>query len=280
VGVVGNNKSTGANGIGVQGVSTTGTGVVGSGPNGVNGNTTAVGGYGGFFTTTASSSTAVGGQIFGATSGSAAFVGAAGAGNYAAFFTGQVSINGSLFVSGGAKSAAVKHPRTGDYRALYCVESPESWFEDFGEGKLVGGKAEVKLDPDFAVLIHTEDYHVFLTPRDAGCKGLAVTAQRGDAFTVQELNGGVSTGTFSYRVVGKRSDIKLDRLAKVTMPSIKPASEPPKGPDVLASPPVPDVSPKSVPPSRPAAPAPGAQGNGGTQSNPTNPVPPMPPPRP
>ena len=30
-------------------------------------------------------------------------------------------------------------------------------------GTLAGGKADIKLDADFAALIHTEDYHVFLT---------------------------------------------------------------------------------------------------------------------
>jgi len=34
-------------------------------------------------------------------------------------------------VIGGPKSAAVPHP-DGTLRRLYCVESPESWFEDFG----------------------------------------------------------------------------------------------------------------------------------------------------
>ena len=45
--------------------------------------------------------------------------------------------------------AAVSHP-DGSHRLLYSLESPESWFEDFGEARLVDGKAEVRLDPDFA----------------------------------------------------------------------------------------------------------------------------------
>jgi hypothetical protein len=54
-------------------------------------------------------------------------------------------VNGNFVATGGTKSAAVKDA-TGQHRLVYCVESPESWFEDFGSGQLVGGKAEIKLD--------------------------------------------------------------------------------------------------------------------------------------
>src|SRR4051795_125526 len=77
-------------------------------------------------------------------------------------FYGDVTITGALRVYGSPKNAAVKHPDN-SYRLLYCVESPESWFEDFGRGKLANGTAEVKLDPDFAALVHADDYLVFLT---------------------------------------------------------------------------------------------------------------------
>jgi len=40
----------------------------------------------------------------------------------------------------GAKSAAVLFP-DGSHRRLYCMESPESWFEDFGTGQLTNGQA-------------------------------------------------------------------------------------------------------------------------------------------
>ena len=67
-------------------------------------------------------------------------------------------------------------------------------------GTLVNGRAEVKLDADFAALVHTEEYHVFLTSHDPTSKGLAVAGIRADSFTVQEHAGGTSGGTFSYRV--------------------------------------------------------------------------------
>ena len=40
-------------------------------------------------------------------------------------------LEGGLTIVGGIKSAAVPHP-DGSHRQLYCMESPENWFEDFG----------------------------------------------------------------------------------------------------------------------------------------------------
>jgi len=143
----------------------------------------------------------------------------------------SATVPGNLYIQGnqtasGTKSAAVPHP-DGTHRLLYCVESPEAWFEDFGEGTMAGGKAEVQLDPDFAAVVDTSKLHVFLTPHDT-THHLAVTARAGGGFSV---GAGVSaesaargaraadaSGTFTYRVVAKRKDVKADRLAKFTVP--------------------------------------------------------------
>src|SRR5262249_41618924 len=63
----------------------------------------------------------------------------------AAFF------DGDIFKTG-RNGAAIPQP-DGSHRVLIGIESPESWFEDFGEGHLVKGKAEVRLDPEFAAVI-------------------------------------------------------------------------------------------------------------------------------
>ena len=86
----------------------------------------------------------------------------ASSGAYAGAFYGPVVVSGNFTVVGGAKSAAVPHP-DGTHRRLYCMESPESWFEDFGTGQLECGRAEILIDPDFAALVRLDDYHVFLT---------------------------------------------------------------------------------------------------------------------
>jgi len=114
----------------------------------------------------------------------------------------------------GTKSAAVPFP-DGTHRALYCMESPELWFEDFGTAKLKRGRAVVKLDADFAKTIRTSDYRVFLTP-EGDCGGLYIKSKRGDGFEVRELQGGTSNVAFSYRIVGRRRDIKRhQRFAKI-----------------------------------------------------------------
>jgi hypothetical protein len=140
---------------------------------------------------------------------------------FAGFFFGSVMVfRGDFTVIGGEKSAAVPHP-DGSHRKLYSLESPESWFEDFGEGNLVSGKAEIVLDPEFARIVRTDKYHVFVTP-NGDSHGLCVTKRNHKAFEVREQQGGKSNLTFSYRVVAKRNDVKGERLAKVTLPPIPP----------------------------------------------------------
>jgi hypothetical protein len=135
---------------------------------------------------------------------------------WAGRFDGRVGIVGSFIVFGGSKSAALAHP-DGSYRLTYTVESPESWLEDVGRAALERGHAVVELDPDFAALVRTDDYHVFLTP-EGECNGLFV-ARRGDrAFDVHELNGGTSDVEFSYRVVARRADVEAARLAPIDLP--------------------------------------------------------------
>jgi hypothetical protein len=162
-----------------------------------------------------------------AAAGGAAVVGATNgvAGAWAAAFYGPVIIGGDLLVVGGAKSAAVPFP-DGTNRQLYCVESPESWFEDFGTGMLVNGKAEIAIEAGFGAVAEVENYHVFLTAYDSDHL-LHVTKRTSKGFTV-EANAALAalqgqnkvdlTGTFSWRVVAKRKDIVGERLAKVSMP--------------------------------------------------------------
>src|SRR5262245_22468595 len=109
--------------------------------------------------------------------------------SYAGAFLGNVLVNGTFAVTG-AKGAAVPFP-DGTRRLLYCMESPELWFEDFGTAKLKRGRAVVKLDVDFATVI-TRDYRVFLTP-EGDCRGLFVRRKTAASFEVRELMGGEST---------------------------------------------------------------------------------------
>lgn len=200
IAVYGANNSTytgggpGAGGFGVYGISARGHGLVGA------------------------TGTAGGAAVVGATNGVA--------GAYAGVFYGTLAVAGDFLVIGGAKSAAVPHP-DGTYRQLYCVESPESWFEDFGAGQLVDGRAEIAIEPGFAAVAEMENYHVFLTGYDHD-HPLHVTKRTPAGFTVQANTALAAllgrqtcdlSGAFSWRVVAKRKDIPGERLATVTVPS-------------------------------------------------------------
>ena len=130
-------------------------------------------------------------------------------------------------MTNGAKCAAVPFP-DGSLRRLYSLESPESWFEDFGEARLVRGKAEVKLRADFAAVVKG-DYHVFITPY-GDSNGLYVGARRRKSFVVREQGGGNSTLKFSYRIVAHRKDIAAPRMQKVKVPPSPPSAEMPDTP--------------------------------------------------
>jgi hypothetical protein len=100
---------------------------------------------------------------------------------------------------------------------LYCVESPECWFEDFGSASLSEGSAFVTIDPEFAQTVDTGDYHVFLQP-EGECRGLSVRDKTADGFAVKELEGGVTDVRFSYRLVALRRYVTAPRLRRAMLP--------------------------------------------------------------
>jgi hypothetical protein len=125
--------------------------------------------------------------------------------SFGGYFVGNVVVTGNLTVNG-TKSAAVRFP-DGTQRALYCMESPELWLEDFGAARLKKGRAVVKLDPKFASVIKRGNYYVFLAP-EGDCRGLYVRPKRAGNFEVREFAGGDSNIAFSYRIVGQRKDVR------------------------------------------------------------------------
>jgi len=78
------------------------------------------------------------------------------------------------------------------------------------------------------------DYHVFLTPK-GDCGGLYVRQQTGTAFEVRECGGGSSSVAFSYRIVGRRRDIKTHRrFARVDLRPPAAVAKPPRKPNAAA----------------------------------------------
>jgi hypothetical protein len=117
------------------------------------------------------------------------------------------------------------------------VESPESWFEDFGRARLVCGEAIVPLDRDFAAVVDTSDYHVFLAGYE-GRSDLSVCDRTSEDFRVRATAGDVD-GTFSWRVVAKRKDIIAPRFEPVVIPSAPTLPSIPASGSASAPPPTP-----------------------------------------
>ena len=146
---------------------------------------------------------------------------------FAGNFDGRVRVNGDFEVHGA--KAAVVPLADGTIVRLYSLECPDSLFEDFGSSRLVAGEAAVELDPEFAAVITDEPYHVFVSEYEDN-NGLYVTRRTGTGFLVRAKTPGAS-GEFSYRVVGRRSDVSARRFERVA-----PVAEKPEAPQVGSRP--------------------------------------------
>jgi hypothetical protein len=126
------------------------------------------------------------------------------------------SSNIGVYYSGGlagtgTKSCVVKTSK--GPTLLYCQESPENWFEDFGEGQLINGRAHIVLDHLFLETVTIDAQYpmkVFVQP-EGDCQGVYVSKGT-NSFEVIELNQGKSSIPFSYRVVAKRKGFENRRL--------------------------------------------------------------------
>lgn len=196
-----------SSGYGVYGSSSTGTGVSGSSSSsyGIYGSAPVNYGVVGVST----SGNGVYGQI--SVAPQAGVVGRTldASGNWAVYAFGN-------FGATGTKSSVVPVDNGKRQVALYAVESPGVWFEDYGSGRLVSGVAIVKIDPAYAQTVNTGvEYHVFVTPA-GDCQGLYVTARTATGFEVRELQHGKSNVGFDYRIIALRRGYESKRLADVT----------------------------------------------------------------
>jgi hypothetical protein len=146
------------------------------------------------------------GFVFGGSGTNYGVYGAAnGAGtNYGVYYAGGLGGSGS-------KSCIVKTSR--GPTALYCQESPESWFEDFGEGELINGITRIELDRLFleTVTINDDNPMKVFVQLEGDCNGVYVSKGT-TGFDVIELNKGTRSVPFSYRVVAKRKGFEDKRL--------------------------------------------------------------------
>ncbi|MFN8525265.1 MAG: hypothetical protein U0821_19385 [Chloroflexota bacterium] len=170
--------------------------------------------------------------------------------NYAGVFQGSVYIAGGLKLLGGFLTA-VKHP-DGSTRAAHSSVTTEPLIEDVGRARLANGAAHVDLEPSFAALAGSSDYDLFLTPY-GDCKGLYVASRTATSFDVQELQSGVSTLDFGYRIVAKRRDADRTRLAKLDHLDPLPTVKHTDVPELAPEPPKRNASDSHGAPAQPAA---------------------------
>jgi hypothetical protein len=225
-GVVGNAISTGVSGFASGDVTGSGTGVAGMGKVGVHGHALNFGsasfgvvGFSEAGTGVAGSSTS-GIGISASSKTNIGLVAGTQTGAAAAVFEGKVIIAGDLFVTGN-KHAAV--PRAGGaHTLLYCLESPESWLEDFGEARLVNGRAQIRIDRGFAQTIDTRSYHVFISAY--GAEHVFVSKRSRNGFEIRAVPGEGAqmpkSLRCSYRIVARRRSVKASRLKRIQLPQI------------------------------------------------------------
>jgi hypothetical protein len=210
MGVYGLNNSATTGGFGVRAYSTGGCGL-GSSSMGTALTywSTAGGGftgttYGATFTTTSTAAGAI---------GHISYIGAGGTyWTYSPYYSGT-----SYKIYGTGTVSTVVKDRQGRDRILNCPEAPEILFEDYGQGKLMDGKAHIEIDTLFAYFIMVNEKHplrVFIQLQ-GDCNGVFVTNQTPHGFDVVELKGGTSSDIpFSYHVIGNRIDEK-DSTGKI-----------------------------------------------------------------
>ncbi len=143
--------------------------------------------------------------------------GNAGGGNYGVYgFNGDYGVyaSGDMGCSG-SKSAVV---RIGDDAyEFYTVESPEIWFEDFGEAKLENGRAHIELEELFLQACTIDEDHpmqVFITPYSP--LGEYYIVRQATGFDVIQVAGGEKDASFGYRVIAKRKGYENIRNRRVT----------------------------------------------------------------
>ena len=206
-----------SSGTGVRGVSTSSTGVTGSSSSGTGVSGSSSSGYGVYGTSpnnygvvgVTNSGNGVYGQV--SASSQAGVIGRQldASGNWGLYAYGNIGASGT-------KSSVVSVDNNTRQVALYAVESPGVWFEDYGSSRLVHGVASITIDPAYAQTVNTgAEYHVFLTP-DGDCDGLYVATRKATGFEVRELHQGTSNVAFSYRIVALRRGYETTRLADVT----------------------------------------------------------------
>jgi hypothetical protein len=107
----------------------------------------------------------------------------------------------------GTVNTTVKDTK-GNAVVLSCTEAPENFFQDFGNGQLVNGKAHIKLDPIFSknIIVSSEHPLRVFVQLEGDCNGVYVANKSANGFDVSELMNGRSNVAFTWSVTANRAD--------------------------------------------------------------------------
>lgn len=116
----------------------------------------------------------------------------------------------------GAVSASVPD-LNGNAVTLHAPETPEFYFQDYGQAQLVNGRAHIDIDPILAknVTINAKHPLRVFVQLEGDCKGVFVTNKTATGFDVVELGGGTSNTTFQWSITCNVADAQIgDRVSK------------------------------------------------------------------
>ncbi|GAA0069259.1 hypothetical protein UT300003_07820 [Clostridium sardiniense] len=118
--------------------------------------------------------------------------------------------NGNITCSG-KKNRMVKTEHYGE-RLQNAIESPECWFIDYGEGKLVNGKAIIKIDPIHLETINTDYKYMVRIWSDDGTRVWCRKSNRHKKYFIVEGNADCD---FEYEIIAKQKGYENVRLEEV-----------------------------------------------------------------
>lgn len=156
----------------------------------------------------------------------------AGTTQYAyAYVGGQVAAANRKIYGTGSVSEIIPTPTHGRI-GLFCPESPEYNYTDYGTVVMTNGKAHVDLDPilaDIIVVNEENPIRVFATPVEMPYfNGVTIMNQTATGFDILELNGGQHSGKINYEIVAKpKTNYGEGRFPQAPGPAwLKPDKEP------------------------------------------------------
>ncbi len=160
-----------------------------------------------------------GGGFFGKIYGLYAVATVSSNGNYGGFFScgtaqsylgGKTSGGTDYKVTGTGVAGTIVENQHGKQVMMFCPESPDILFTDYGVDRLIAGHSHITLDPVFSknIIVNEECPMKVFVQLEGECNGVYVTNKTKEGFDVYELNHGSSNVSFSWSVVATRDDRK------------------------------------------------------------------------